>query len=231
MLYYILIFSVLPMFQLDLDERSVVQDQGWTWLFDGSNTDAWTAVGKKSFPKKGWKIVGNELLVNSDEKSGRGGNIITKKKYSSFDLQFEFKFSKEANGGIKYFVKEYPSGSILGCEYQMIDDFNNKDIKNDPDGKRLTASLYELFEPKNKQLNPYGQWNSGRILVKEKHVEHWLNGIKVVECERGSEAFMQAKAKSKFKDVPDFGTMDSGYIMLTDHGDELAYRNIKIKEL
>ncbi len=231
MLYFILMFSVLPMFQLDLEENSTIQDQGWTWLFDGSGTDAWTSVGKDKFPEKGWEVVGNELIVNGDEKSGRGGNIITKKKYSSFDLRFEFKFSKGANGGIKYFVKEYPSGSILGCEYQIIDDFNNKDIKNDVDGKRLTASLYELFEAKNKQLNPYDQWNSARILVNGRHVEHWLNGIKVMECERGSEAFLQAKSKSKFRDVPDFGTMDSGYIMVTDHGDKLAYRNIKIREL
>ncbi|MCK5367670.1 MAG: DUF1080 domain-containing protein [Cyclobacteriaceae bacterium] len=221
-------------FQPDInkdDHQNHQKDAEWEWLFDGKNTDAWKSVRSDKFPEKGWKIVGNELVVNGDENSGRGGDIITLNSYSSFDLQFDFKLSKGANGGLKYFVRIYPSGSVLGCEYQLIDDENNKDIKKDEDGKRLTAGLYELFEAKNKKMNPYGQWNTVRILVDGKHVEHWLNGIKVLEYERGSEAFMKAKAKSKFKDVEDFGTMESGHILLQDHGDRLAYRNIKIKEL
>jgi len=207
------------------------QENGWIWLFDGSNTDAWIGVKQDNFPTDGWKINGNELVVNGEGSIARGGDIITRNKYSSFDLEFEFKLTEGANGGLKYFVRIYPSESVLGCEYQLIDDVKNKDIANDVDGLRLTAGLYELFEAKNKNLNPPGEWNSARILVNGKHVEHWLNGRKVLEYERGSKEFLEAKAKSKFKNVEDFGTMESGYILLQDHGDEMAFRNIKVKEL
>lgn len=170
------------------------------------------------------------MTVGGD-KSQRGGDIITIETFSSFDLRFEYKLTEGANSGLKYFVKKYPSGSVLGCEYQMIDDENNKDIKNDEDGKRLTAGLYELFEAENKMVNPHGEWNKGRIIVKGKQVEHWLNGVMVLEYERGSDAFMEAKAKSKFKDVEDFGTMESGHILLQDHSDKVYFRKIKIMEL
>ena len=200
-------------------------------LFNGKSTSAWTGVKSDKFPDKGWEIKGNELVVNGNKAGGRGGDIITKKKYSSFDLTFEFKLAEGANTGLKYFVKIYPSGSVLGCEYQLIDDYGNKDIRNDPDGKRKTASLYELFSPEKNILKPADKWNSGRILVQGTHVEHWLNGIKVLEYERGSEDFLKAKAQSKFKDVEDFGTMESGHILLQDHGDEAAFRNIRIAEL
>lgn len=228
---FALVFAVLFCFPFSAEKINPVQDKEWTWLFDGSNTDAWVGVKQDKFPEKGWTIHGDELVVNGKENNERGGDIITRKKFSSFDLRFEFKLTKGANGGLKYFVRIYPSGSVLGCEYQLIDDQYNKDIRNDVDGKRLTAGLYELFEAKNKQLHPYGEWNTARVLVDEKHVEHWLNGSKVLEYERGSQEFMEARSKSKFKDVEDFGIMDSGYIMLQDHGDELAFRNIKIKEL
>lgn len=229
---YTIILLILVFAPFQEKEHAILsQNDGWIWLFNGSGTAHWKGVRSADFPEKGWEIIGNELVENRDKAAGRGGDIITKEEYSSFDLQFEFKFTQGANGGIKYFVEFYPSGSVLGCEYQIIDDQYNKDIQNDLDGKRLTASLYELFESENKKLNPAGHWNSGRILVEGTHVEHWLNGAKVLEYERGSKVFMEAKAKSKFKDVEDFGTMDSGYIMLTDHGDQLAYRNIKIRKL
>ncbi len=227
----LLSFAVAQPFDTKYECQDYQENAEWVWLFNGENTDAWKGVKSDGFPGKGWKIVGNELVVTGGDKSQRGGDIITINKYSSFDLRFEFKLTKGANSGLKYFVKKYPSGSVLGCEYQMIDDENNKDIKNDIDGKRLTAGLYELFETKNKKMNAFGQWNSGRILVEGNHVEHWLNDIKVLEYERGSEEFMKAKAKSKFKNVDDFGTMESGHILLQDHSDHVYFRNIKIKEL
>jgi hypothetical protein len=154
--------------------------EGWVWLFDGSNTAHWTGVKSDLFPAQGWAIEKDVLVVNKGGKSeNRGGDIITREKYSDFDLRFEFKLTPEANSGIKYFVKIYEDGKVLGCEYQLIDDAGNKDIASDPDGKRLTASLYELFEPQGKKLKPAGTWNKSRIVVEGNHVEHWLNGKKV----------------------------------------------------
>jgi hypothetical protein len=221
--------SIIAVFVFTI--HGIGQQKNEEILFNGKGTSAWLGVKSDKFPEKGWKIEGDELVVNSDKEAGRGGDIITKSKFSSFDLSFEFKLTKGANTGIKYFVKIYPDGSVLGCEYQLIDDFENKDIQNDMDGKRRTASLYELFSPENATLKPAGQWNSGRILVDGKHVEHWLNGTIVLEYERGSEAFLKAKAQSKFRDIEDFGTMESGHILLQDHGDEAAFRNIRIVKL
>jgi len=212
--------------------ESILKKNGWIWLFDGSNTDHWRLPGSNEFPQKGWTVEGDLLITNKGgDKSQSGGSIITREKYGNFDLRFEFNMTPGVNSGLKYFVKIYPGGSVLGCEYQIIDDHGNKDIAEDVDGKRLTAGLYELFEAKGKKLHPPGQWNSGRIVVKGDQVEHWLNGKKVLQYERGSQAFLAARAGSKFSDVPDFGLIEEGHILLQDHGDEVAFRNIKIKVL
>jgi len=206
----------------------------WTMLFDGSSTNQWVSTKSNHFPTEGWAIEDKMLVVNKGKGKSkavvRGGDIISKKTYAQFDLEFEFRLAAEANTGLKYFVKKYPDGSILGCEYQLIDDTGNKDIANDTDDKRRTAGLYELFAPSSRQLKPIGEWNKGRIKVEGKQVTHWLNGIKVVEYTIGSPEFMKAKANSKFKDVEGFG-MDSGYILLQDHGDKATFRNIRIREL
>ena len=213
------------------------QKSDWVWLFNGTSTDQWVSAKSDQFPKDGWAIENKVLVVNKnttgkgqEAKSVRGGDIITKKKYSQFDLEFEFKLGPGANTGLKYFAKKYPDGSILGCEYQLIDDTNNKDIANDTNDKRRTAGLYELFAPTSRQLKPIGQWNKGRIKVEGTQVIHWLNGVKVVEYTISGPEFMDAKAGSKFKAVEDFGTAP-GHILLQDHGDEAAFRNIRIREL
>lgn len=225
----VLALVVFPIFNEENNPKQQNKNSEWVWLFNGKNIDAWKGANSDKFPEKGWKIDDNELVVLGGEKDQRGGDIITVKKYSSFDLVFEFKLSKGANSGLKYFVEVDPY--VPGCEYQMIDDENNKDIQADVDGKRLTAGLYELFEAENKTLKSYDKWNKGRILVNGKHVEHWLNGTKVVEYERGNEAFMKAKANSKFKDHENFGILESGHILLQDHSDKVYFRKIKIMEL
>jgi hypothetical protein len=203
----------------------------WIDLFGPNGTSLWRSPDSESFPSNTWEVNGDVVTVHRDEHGKRGGSIITRKKYSDFDLRFEFRLSEGGNSGVKYLVKIYPDGSVLGPEYQIIDDAGNKDIKNDKDGKRKTAALYALFEAHDKKLLPPGEWNTGRIVVKGNHVEHWLNGVKVLEYTRGDEAFEKAKAESKFKDVPDFGIVKEGHILLQEHGDSISFRNVQIKVL
>ncbi len=208
-----------------------IAEGGWIDLFGSNGTSLWRSPDSESFPENTWEVKGDVVTVHRDEHGNRGGSIITREKYSDFDLRFEFKLSEGANSGVKYLVKIYPDGRVLGPEYQIIDDAGNKYIKNDEDGKRKTAALYALFEAHDKKLLPPGKWNTGRIVVKGNHVEHWLNGVKVLEYTRGDEAFEKARAVSKFKDVEDFGTVKEGHILLQEHGDSISFRNVRIKVL
>ncbi len=207
------------------------QGDGWEILFDGKSMEKWRSKSGPGFPQKGWKIENGMLFLD-----GRGGDIITKEKYSSFKLVFDFNFTEGANSGVKYFVDSITNqqnGNIMfnGPEYQIIDDFNYPDVKKDPNGLISTASAYLLYAPVNKKLYPAGQWNTGMIRVKGNKVEHWLNGIKVVEYRRGSKDFHKRKANTKFKDDLNYGEVKSGHILLTDHSDKVFFRNIKIKRL
>lgn len=201
----------------------------WIWLFDGTNTDQWVSAQSGQFPREGWAVENKVLVTNKGGK--RGGDLLSRRQFANFDLRFEFKLTPGANTGLKYFVKKYPDGALLGCEYQLIDDTGNKDIAADKDDKRRTAGLYELFPPSERKLKPIGQWNEGRIVVNGTHVEHWLNGTKVVDYQRGDARFKAAKAQSKFKAVEDFGILKEGHLLLQDHGDEAAFRNIRIRTL
>jgi hypothetical protein len=138
-----------------------------------------------------------------------------------------------ANSGIKYYVteKENNKGSAIGLEYQILDDKNHPDAKLGRDGNRTMSSLYDLITAKNKRPNPIGQWNTARIVSKNNHVEHWLNGMKVLEYERGSKEFREIVAISKYKDWPNFGEAPQGHILLQDHGNKVSFRSIKIRKL
>ena len=212
------------------------KNEGWKLLFDGKTTNGWRGAYKDAFPEKGWEVRDGMLIVlpSGGGEAANGGDIVTVDEYGSFDLRVDFKLTEGANSGIKYFVTEQQPrtpGSAIGLEYQLLDDARHPDAKLGIDGNRTLASLYDLLPATNKKPKKIGEWNHARILVIGKHVEHWLNGVKVLEYERGGKEFLEHKAQSKFKDRKDFGEAEKGHILLQDHGFQVFFRNIKIRLL
>ena len=211
---------------------------GWKLLFDGVSSKGWVGAYKTSFPEKGWVIKDGTInvLPSGGAESTNGGDIVTTEQFSAFDLSFEFKLTPGANSGVKYFVAlaEANKGSAIGLEYQVLDDSLHPDAKLGRDGDRTLASLYDLIKAKKEKrfIHQPGEWNTGRIIVyPNNHVEHYLNGIKVLEYERGSQAYRDLVAISKYKIWPNFGEAKQGHILLQDHGNAVSFRSIKIKTL
>lgn len=214
---------------------------GWELLFDGESTDGWRQVYGEAFPSGGWVVEDGELVVleSNGRQGGGAGSIVTEEQYSDFELQLEFKLTEGANSGIKYFVVENPdffegdpAGRGIGLEYQVLDDRNHPDAQNGVNGNRTVASLYDLIPAaKDKTVHPVGEWNRVRLLSDGSHVEHWLNGQKVLEYERGGDAYRALVDKSKYAGYDHFGMEDAGHILLQDHGNRVAFRNIKIRRL
>lgn len=203
--------------------------EGWVLLFNGKNLDGWTSVGKDTPPAFGW-VVEDGILNVRKQGDKRGGDIITRDQYSDFDLKVDFRITKGANSGIKYFFTKYEKGGWLGLEYQILDDENHPDAKLGRDGNRLEGGLYDMLPTSPKQVNPIGEWNQARIVAKGTKVTHYLNGKKILSFDRSSEQYKKAWQLSKYKNSkPMFGDVKEGHILLQDHGDEVSFRNVKIK--
>lgn len=219
---------------------------GWHLLWDGQTTSGWHSAKGDYFPSRSWVITNGVLTVvaSGNAEAQDGGDIITTKRYANFELTADFKLTPGCNSGIKIFVqpnlspidkatgKPAATGSAIGMEFQLLDDERHPDAKLGHDGNRKLGSFYDVIPaPTTKKVMPMGEWNHMRILSQGNHVEFWLNGEKTVEFERGSAAFRAAVAASKFKNIPQFGEWPDGHILLQEHGSEVFFRNLKLREL
>ena len=195
----------------------------WRSLFDGHDTSAWREYGQKEFPKEKWVVEDGCLHLLKNPSAG--GELVTLETFDNYEFEWEWKLAPKANNGIKYFVTEKRLGAP-GHEYQMVDD------TAETGAKHITGSFYDVLPLQvPTPVKPPGQWNQSRLLIQGNHVEHWLNGVKLLSYELGSAELKAALAKSKFKNTDGFGTKIKGRIMLTNHHGETWYRSLRLREL
>jgi hypothetical protein len=217
---------------------------GWKLLFDGKTVTGWRGYALTGFPERGWSV--EEGCIKNAKTNGRpgggGGDLVTVGQFENFDFRFEWRIAAGGNSGIKYFVvdRRATGGASMfagddghtgvGFEYQMLDDERHPDAKNGP--IRQSGALYSLLPPSGaKRLKPVGEFNASRIVVQGTHVEHWLNGVKVVDTDLEAPELKAAIAASKYKEVPGFGTKFKTLLLIQDHGEEVWLRNLKILPL
>jgi len=209
---------------------------GWKLLFDGTTTTGWRGYGLAAFPEKGWEVVDSTLHVISSAKgeAGGGGDIIYDQKFGNFELSLEWKVSEGGNSGIFYLAQEIPGEPVWKSapEMQILDNDKHPDAKLGVNGNRAAGSLYDLIPGKMEAVKPVGEWNKVKIMVYKGTVVHWVNDVQVLEYHLWTEDWKKMVAESKFKDYPWFmDPAQEGYIALQDHGDDVWFRNIKIKQL
>lgn len=225
--------SASPLNMLTAEESAA----GWRLLWDGKTTEGWRSAKAPDFPSKGWRMQDGVLTVlpAKGEESGGGGDIVTVETFGAFELVLDFKLTPGANSGVKYYVDpglNRGKGSAIGLEFQLLDDDRHPDAKRGRDGNRTVGSLYDLIPAAaDKRPHPIGAWNTARIVSDGKKIEHWLNGRRVVSYDRSTPEFRELVAQSKYKVWPNFGQLPAGPILLQDHGNEVHFRNIKIRRL
>jgi hypothetical protein len=216
---------------------------GWRLLFDGASLTEWRGVGYDSVPTAHWRVIDGTIVKiptakvqrQADGQPAAGGDLMTIDSFRDFELAFEWRVTPGANGGVKYNVSEELSlkhasnHAALGFEYQVLDDVLHPD---NTIASHRAGSLYDIIEASTaKRLRPVGEWNSARIVLLGDHGEHWLNGAKIVEFDLGTPRLDSLLQRSKYKPIPGFADRRRGHVILQDHGDEVHFRNIKIREL
>ena len=251
---FLLHFAVLCLSGI-ADER--FPDSDLQWIFDQYHVSepvslipteglvGWTWHNGKEITQAKWSVQDGKLILDRSNRARDlpGGDLVTVKQYCNFVLDFAWIATRGANSGVKYRLKNFPKiegtdvFGWLGCEYQILDDFNRGEGTSE-DGRRATASLYDVFgaDKEKKHLNPFGQINTGRIVVLDNHIEHWLNGKNVLQCEVGSDAWKNAMTQGKFsregvKAGEGFGENPTGFITLQDHGNTITFETIVIREI
>lgn len=212
------------------------KEEGWMLLFNGENSDGWRGYNNKAFPDSGWVIENHAIKCQGSgmgEAGGAGGDIVYDQKFKDFRLKFEWKISEGGNSGVFYLAKEVPDQPIWKSapEFQILDNANHPDANLGKNGNRKASSLYDLIPADPQNTKPYGEWNKGEIMVYEGTVVHRQNGEDVLEYHLGTDDWKELINNSKFKDYEDFGKYRKGYIGLQDHGNDVWYRNIKLKKL
>jgi hypothetical protein len=210
------------------------KNNGWQLLFDGQTTNGWHTYGKQT-AGKAWKVEEGALHLDAAAKktlSNEGGDIVTNEEYDNFDLQLDWKISKNGNSGVMIFVKEdkakYDEPYFTGPEMQVVDNAGH------PDGrifKHKAGDLYDLIPSTKESANPVGEWNHAEIISNHGKLDFYLNGEHTVSTTMWDDNWRKMIAGSKFKAWPDFGTFKRGHIDLQDHGNDVWFRNIKIKRL
>jgi hypothetical protein len=200
---------------------------GWTVLFDGSGTENFRGYKQAGFPAKGWGLEGDSLR---SFKGQSGGDLVTTAQYADFELMFEFKLESKSNSGVMFRVTETGDATWhTGPEFQVLDDAGHNVT---PENHHSVGGLYELAAPPaEKKLMPVGEWNQGRIRLKDGLLQHFLNGVKTVQVRIDGQEWKDKIAKTKFKDFAGFGVQPKGHIAIQDHGDSVWYRNIMIRDL
>jgi hypothetical protein len=203
---------------------------GWTLLFDGKTLDGWRGYKRADATDSRWKAIDGTLAVTKDNGRDTHGqrDIVTTDTFEQFELVWDWRVESGGNSGLKYFILE-DRDSAIGHEYQLIDDARHADAKIG--AQRQTAAFYDVLPASDRPMKPAGEWNTSRVVVRGQTVEHWLNGKKVLQYELNSPALNAAIEKSKFKGIERFGKRQNGHILLQDHGDQVWFRNIKIRRL